>query len=421
MVHEDTMSTVSRRRFLGLAGAGSFSVFPVGRRHAHAAEEIRVGALCELTGAAAAYGKPLAAGMTLAVDEINQTGGVVGGGPGIGGRPLRLVVEDTGSSPARAVLKVKKLVEQDRVVALAGTAAASVALTVQEHVNTTAHVPFLNAGSGNPSLSEPPACGKYVFQSAPNLRTLAMASLPVARRRGPRWFFIGDDHPLSRLLAQLAKEAVRRATPLDVVGEAYPPFGTRDYTEYVRRAIDARPDVIGVTVLGRGYARLMKDLRQVAGRVHVHSSAWLRLTPDSITDVVVGMTAGEAYGVDNTAVPRAAGFARAYRQRHGSWPDPFAARGYHAIEALALAVHRAATTEPDALARALETLVFRDSICGEFRFRACDHVGVGTVVVVEGRWDDEQKFYPAYLDHVTSADAMLPACGDAKCPSWTRS
>jgi ABC-type branched-subunit amino acid transport system substrate-binding protein len=414
------MTIVSRRRFLSLAAAASLIPVAV-RGSAHAAEEIRIGALCELTGDAAVYGKPLAAGMRLAVDEINQTGGVLGGGPGINGRKLTLLVEDAESSPPRALLKAKKLVEQDRVTALAGTAIPSVALAVQEFVTATARVPFLNAGSGNPFLSEPPACGKYVFQCAPNLRALAMSSLPVARKRGPRWYFIGDDHPLSRLLAQLSREAASGAVPLEVAGEAYAHVGTREYAEYARRAVAAKPDVICLTVFGRGYPRLLKELKRMAGGIHVHSSAWVRLPTEAPADALVGMTAGEAYGVDNAATPRAAAFTRAYRRVNGAWPDPFAARGYHAIETLALALQKAAATESSALVHTLEAQTFKDSIFGAFRFRTCDHVGVGTVLVVEGRWSDEQKFHPAYLDHVANAEAMLPACGESPCRSATGS
>jgi branched-chain amino acid transport system substrate-binding protein len=414
------MTSVSRRRFLGLAAAVSIDRALAGTRLAHGAEEIRVGALCELTGPAAAHGKSLAAGMRIAADEINRGGGTPDGRPGIGGRPLALVVEDVESSPPRALFKAKKLVEQDRVAGLVGATAASVALAVQEYASTAARVPFLNAGSGNPSLSESPACDRYVFQSAPNLRTLAMASLPVATKRGPRWYFIGDDHPLPRLLVTLARTATERGgVPLQVAGEAYAHIATRDYAEHVTRAVEARPDVIGISVLGRGHARLLRELRQRAGGTHVHSIAWLPVTATSAAEVTVGMTAGEAWSFDNAATPRAVSFARAYRQVHGSWPDSFAARGYHAIAVLGLALRKAATTDAGALARTLETLVYEDSIYGAFRFRACDHVGVGSVLVVEGRWSDEQKFHPAYLEGAGSGEAMLPTCGEAKCGPWT--
>lgn len=47
------------------------------------------------------------------------------------------------------------------------------------------------------------------------------------------------------------------------------------------------------------------------------------------------------------------------------------------------------------------------SIYGEFRFRAVRPRG------------HEQKFYPAYLDHVGNAEALLAACGETKCGPWT--
>ena len=72
-------------------------------------------------------------------------------------------------------------------------------------------MPFLNAGSGNPALSEPPACGKYSFQGSPNSRILCLPSLYAAKKFGPKWFLIGDDYTWGRLTVDLhATTALRR-------------------------------------------------------------------------------------------------------------------------------------------------------------------------------------------------------------------
>jgi branched-chain amino acid transport system substrate-binding protein len=411
------MSTVSRRQFLKLASGGSIVIgaTPLLWRHARAAEEIRIGALCELSGVASTIGVPQADGIKMAVDEINKTGGILGKGPGIGGRPVKLIIEDTESKVQTGVTKAKKLVERDRVDALTGVIFSAISLAVQEYVNKDAKVPFLNAGSGNPALSEPPACGKYTFQGSPNSRILSLPSLYAAKKHGPKWFMIADDYTWGRLSVQLTKDAIKLGSPLEVVGEEYPPLGTTNYAPYITKAMAAKPDVIGVVVFGAGYARVLKQIKQMGMKAHIHHNFWSQVDANAAGDAVLGMTAGEAYTFENPKVPRAAQFAKAHKQTYGSWPDPAAARGYHAVEVLALAMQQAGSAKPEAVVRAMETMVFKNSVEGEYRFRECDHAGVSSIFVVEGKYNEEYKFYPAYIEDMPNREALMVPCGQTKC------
>jgi branched-chain amino acid transport system substrate-binding protein len=177
------MSQVSRRRFLrtGATAAVVAGLGPLVPRLARGAEEIRIGALCELSGPASTIGSQQALGIQFAVDEINKNGGILGKGPGVLGRPLKVLIEDTESKVATGLAKAKKLVERDRVDVLTGIIFSAISLSVQEYVNRDAKIPFLNAGSGNPAISEPPACGKYTFQALPNSRQLVLPSLFAAK------------------------------------------------------------------------------------------------------------------------------------------------------------------------------------------------------------------------------------------------
>ena len=411
------MPRLSRRHFLKAATAVSLASAPQPLlwRHARAQEEIRIGALCELSGVASTIGVPQSEGMRLAVEEINKTGGILGKGPGIGGRPVKLLLEDTESKVQTGVTKAKKLVERDQVDALSGIIFSAISLAVQEYCNKEAKVPFLNAGSGNPGLSEPPACGKYTFQGAANSRILSLPSLYAAKKYGPKWFLIGDDYTWGRLTVQLTKDAIKLGSPLEVVGEEYPPLGTTNYAPYITKAIAAKPDVVGLVVFGAGYARIIKQIRQMALKAHIHHNFWSQVDANAAGDAVLGMTAGETYTFENPRVPRAAEFARAYKARFGSWPDPSAARGYHAIEVLALAIQAAGTTKPDAMVKAMEALRFKNSVVGEFQFRDCDHAGVSSVFAVEGKFNNEYKFWPAYIEEMPNREALLVPCGQTKC------
>lgn len=411
------MNVVSRRRFLtlGAATAAASAAQPLLWRHARGQEEIRIGALCELSGVASTIGVPQSEGMKLAVEEINKTGGILGKGPGIGGRAVKLIVEDTESKVQTGVTKAKKLVERDRVDALTGVIFSAISLAVQEYVNKDAKVPFLNAGSGNPALSEPPACGKYSFQGAPNSRILSLPSLYAAKKHGPKWFLIADDYTWGRLTVQLTKDAIKLGSPLEVVGEEYPPLGTTNYAPYITKAIAARPDVVGLVVFGAGYARVIKQLRQMGIKAHIHHNFWSQVDANAAGEAVLGMTAGEAYTFENPRVPRATQFAKAYKAAFGSWPDPAAARGYHAIEVLALAIQAAGSTKPEAVVRAMEGLRFKNSLEGEYHFRECDHAGVSSIFAVEGKFNNEYKYYPAYIEDMPNREALMVPCGQTRC------
>lgn len=414
---------VSRRHFLlsGIgAAAGAIAAAPM-MRPALAAEEIRIGALCELSGAASTIGSQQALGIQFAVDEINQTGGVVSKSPGVLGRRLRVIVEDTESKVATGLAKAKKLVERDQVHALTGIIFSSISLAVQEYVNKDARIPFVNAGSGNPAVSEPPACGKYSFQGLPNSRQLVLPSLYAAQKFGPKWFFIGDDYSWGRQTVQLTKDAIKLGSALDVVGEEYSPFGTTNYAPYITKAIAVKPDVIGLVVFGAGYARILKQMRQMGVKAHIHHNFWSQVDANAAGDAVLGMTAGEAYTWENPNVPRAARFAQAFHAVHKAWPDPAAARGANGVEVLALAIQQAGSTRPDAIVKALQGLVFKDSVMGELRFRECDHLATTSVFVVEGRHNEKYGYYPAYVQEVADPNALLVPCGKTGCEPLIRS
>ena len=75
--------------------------------------EILVGTNQDLSGPITAFGKQSRNGMQLRVDEINEQGG-------IHGRKVKLLVEDAGYDPKRAVRSAQKLVNQDKMFLMAG-------------------------------------------------------------------------------------------------------------------------------------------------------------------------------------------------------------------------------------------------------------------------------------------------------------
>ena len=103
--------------------------------------EITLGSIQDLSGPLASPGKQARLGMLLAVDEINEQGGV-------NGRKLKLIVEDAAYDPKKAVLAAQKLVNQDKIFMMIGhigTAHNNAAMPVQFEKNVINFFPLTAA------------------------------------------------------------------------------------------------------------------------------------------------------------------------------------------------------------------------------------------------------------------------------------
>src|ERR1700741_2928899 len=89
------------------------------------AEEIVIGTHQDLSGPIKGWGVPVSNGMKMAVEEINAAGGVQG-------RKIRLVVEDSGYDPKKAVLASQKLIERDKIFAMVGPMGSPTVLAAQD-------------------------------------------------------------------------------------------------------------------------------------------------------------------------------------------------------------------------------------------------------------------------------------------------
>ena len=70
------------------------------------AQEVKIGLVAALSGDSALSGEAITRGLTVAIDEINAKGGV------LGGRKLALVRRDDESNPAKGQLAARELIEK---------------------------------------------------------------------------------------------------------------------------------------------------------------------------------------------------------------------------------------------------------------------------------------------------------------------
>ena len=118
-------------------------------------DTLTLGSIQDLSGPLAGFGKQVRMGLLLAVDEINEQGG-------INGRKVEIKIEDSGYDPKRAVLAAQKLVNQDKIFAMIahiGTAQNLAAMPVQFSKNVINFFPVTAARE----MFEPLHPLKYAF------------------------------------------------------------------------------------------------------------------------------------------------------------------------------------------------------------------------------------------------------------------
>src|SRR6476660_8963348 len=142
-----------RVRSLALAAVAALLLPVLSCGKGRTTDEIVIGEYGSLTGGIATFGISTRNGSTMAFDEINNAGGVLG-------KKIKLLVEDDQSKPEEAGTVVTKLINQNHVAAILGQVASSHSLAAAPICQAN-HVPMVSPSSTNPRVTQ---TGDYIFR-----------------------------------------------------------------------------------------------------------------------------------------------------------------------------------------------------------------------------------------------------------------
>ena len=161
------------RRLVTLAPLVAFLALACGASAALAQQEVKIGVIYPLTGAAASTGAEMKSALEFAADIINNgtreapdlpfaAGGAL---TSLKGAKIRLVFADHQGSPQIGATEAERLINEEHVVALLGAYNSNVTATASQ-VAERAGIPFVNAESSSASLT---ARGfKWFFRTTPH-------------------------------------------------------------------------------------------------------------------------------------------------------------------------------------------------------------------------------------------------------------
>jgi ABC-type branched-subunit amino acid transport system substrate-binding protein len=210
-------------------------------------EPIKIGELFHLTGVGAIWGPLQQQPATLAVEEINQAGGVLG-------RPLELISEDDQTDPDVSVQKGTKLALEDKVEAIFGLVYSSTRSAVAANVAARYKTPYFY-----PTYNEGGVCGRYFV----NLGALPNQQLDffipyLMERFGKSFYFVGQDYVWPRESIKYCEKLITEAGGT-MAGAEFVAFGTTDWGPILGRIKAKAPDVYFPFIGGDD---LISNLRQ---------------------------------------------------------------------------------------------------------------------------------------------------------------
>ena len=337
------------RTFTSLAAAVALS--------AVAQEPIKIGEYASLTGKEASLGMSSHQGTVLAVEMINEAGGVLG-------RKLQLISEDTESRDGQSGTSVRKLIARDHVVAVLGEVASGRSLEGAP-VCQAAKIPMISPASTNPKVTE---IGDYIFRVCfiDPFQGPVMAKFALGRLKSRRVaIFSSSTSAYSVGLAKFFRIAFI-AGGGEVVAEPKYAEGDRDFKAQLTAIKAAGADAIFCPGYYNEGALIVQQARELGITVPVFGGdSWeAQALMDLGGDAVEGAYLCSHYSPQDPS-PRVQRFVEAYRQRYGeAEPDSNASLGYDSVLVLADAIRRAGTTEHKALRDAIASTTNFEAVTG---------------------------------------------------------
>lgn len=149
------MTHTSRRTFLAAAiAATAFCSLPP---FALAAEPIKIGLVTALSGQSALAGEAITRGLTVAIDEINTKGGL------LGGRKIELVRRDDEGNPTKGVTAARELIYKEKVAVLFGGLDTPVSVAIVRMANQE-KVPFMGPWAAGTPITKNGANPNFAFR-----------------------------------------------------------------------------------------------------------------------------------------------------------------------------------------------------------------------------------------------------------------
>ena len=345
---------------------------------AWAGEIIKIGFNAPLTGFAASDGKSSSLGAKLAVQQINENGG-------INGKKLELVIYDDQANASQSIPIANKLIGQDKVaVGISGSYSGptrSAAGIFQE-----AGIPYISAYAIHPDITK---AGNYVFRTSflGEVQGRAGAKLIGEILGKKKVVMITLKNDFGKSLAAGFKEK-SKAFGITIVNEYEYSIKDRQFGAIVAKVKSDNPDAIYASGYYFTAGPLVSQLRAsgitvpVIGQEGYDSQKFIEIAGKAAEGVIITTSLDRDSMASETK-----DFIENFEKLAGYKADMVAASAHTAVQVAALAIEKAKSTDPEKIRVALAGISLKAST-GTIEFNVLGEVmkSVQNQVVKNGQW-----------------------------------
>ena len=228
---------------VSLAGCGGGSKGDSGE------DTVKVGILYSATGSMAISEGAVKDAEVLAIDEINEAGGILG-------KQIEYIEEDGASEPSTFATKAEKLIDQDKVKTVFGcwtSASRKAVKPVFEEYGNLLWYPVQYEGMESSS--------NIIYTGAAPNQQIVPAIDYLIDQGYKKFFLLGSDYVFPRT-ANMIINAQCKAKGVEVVGEEYAQMDQTDFGSIISKIEAAKPDVIINTLNGTGNLSFFKQMSE---------------------------------------------------------------------------------------------------------------------------------------------------------------
>lgn len=316
---------------------------------------VKIGFFAPVTGPAAADGESVLNAAKLAVEKVNQSGGIKG-------RKVELVNYDDSLDTKQAVSIAQKLTTKDGVVAVvsgsySGTTRASA------KIYQDAKIPMITAYAIHPDITK---AGNFIFRQSfvGDVQGRAGAKVAVDMLKAAKISILHVDNDFGKTLAGAFKEKAQKMGAQIVSVDSFS-SGEKEYTPVLTKIKQLNPDLIYIPAYAGEGSQIVRQARglginaKILGTEGIDSTKqFLGVAKDAAEGVVI--TTNLNRDSDRKVVQD---FVKDYQQKFGYKPDMVAASTYDAFTVLFNVIAKSGA-EPDKIRQGISELKDFEAVTG---------------------------------------------------------
>ena len=332
-------------------------------------KDIVIGVIGPMSLSDAASGISMRDGVALGIDEINKSGKLVG-------INLKMVVVDDEGNPTKSISGNRRLVYNEKAIAVIGSVASSCTLANMQ-VTQEAGIPQITSISSSPAITQ--KGNKWIFRTqitdATRARNLVNTALDVLEKKRIAILYISSDYGIdgTKILVDLLDQKGYPPVAVESFNE-----GDRDFLSQLIKIKEKDPDTLILWSLYEPGALITKQVAQMGLDVQIMGSGglthpkYVELAGEAANGVIVTLTYHPT-----SKEPHIRNFTEKFQEKYGKIPDHYNAQAYDAVMIIGAALEKVGADDP---------LKLRDAIASTKNFK-----GISGTISFDDKGDSERE------------------------------